>query len=114
GAAPRAPAPAVERRAPGEEPSGASSAGRVTEADARQWVDRLRTAWDRKDTKTLRELGELPASGKLPRRVGIGEGSINPATAGAGTVGCDEVGDGARTRSRAGLVRDPAGRVVRR
>jgi serine/threonine-protein kinase len=94
------------------EPSVASH-GRVTESEARRWVERLRSAWDRRDRGALRELGELPASGRVPRgTVTIGETSVIVDATGA-TVWYDRIEDGVAVGKRARLVRDPTGRVVR-
>jgi hypothetical protein len=121
--APPAPpaAPPVERRttSTAPEPRGASveptptASTRVSEAEARQWMDRVRAAWDRKDRNALRELGELP-DGKVPRgKVTIGEASIVIDAAGA-NVWYDRIEDGVTASKRAKLVRDPSGKVIRR
>ena len=101
-----------EPRAASVEPTPPSS-GRVSEAEARQWMDRVRSAWDRKDRNALRELGELP-DGKVPRgKVTIGEASIIIDAAGA-NVWYDRIEDGVTASKRARLVRDASGRVIRR
>jgi hypothetical protein len=115
------PAPPVERRttstppaprAASVEPTPTAS-GRVSEAEARQWMDRVRSAWDRKDRNALRELGELP-DGKVPRgKVTIGEASIIIDAAGA-NVWYERVEDGVTASKRARLVRDASGKVMRR
>jgi hypothetical protein len=114
GAAAAAPAvPPAGARPVATEPVPAPGGGRVSEAEARQWVERLRSAWERKDGNALRDLGELSSS-RVPRgKVMIGEASIIIDSAGA-SVWWERVEDGVTSRSRARLVHDAGGRVVRR
>jgi type IV secretory pathway protease TraF len=35
--------------------------GTISRAEAEGWIDRLRSAWERKDVNALREMGEVPS-----------------------------------------------------
>ena len=86
----------------------------MSEREARQWLERVQSAWRRRDRAALRDLGEVPAAGRMPPgKVAIGDASVIVDATGA-NVWYDRIENGVATNKRARLVRDASGKIVRR
>ncbi len=88
----------------------------VTEDEVREWVSRLRTAYDRHDTSALRELGVAGSADEGGSRVELGDASIIVDPRGASVfvdrTQIDEDGGSHVRRERYRVTRGPAGLVA--